>query len=226
MPPPVAIEDLFARQANLHRPIEQQRGFGYHDLVVERIALATEAAAVRRGDHADMRGGHLEGFRQRAMHVMRRLRTGIDDELPVRIQESHRRVLFDRQMRAALEKEEVVEHVIGRRDRLVDVPELQRHRLVYVPFVAVVVNPRFGECKALFRISECPQRLVLDFDELNRLPRGRFVHGNHRRDGVSDESDLVTTECMLVMTDGKDAVRNRESVASQNQVNAGMHPGL
>ena len=52
----VAVEDLFARERDLHRPPEEQRRLGGDDLVVERIGLAAEAAAVGRGDDADLRG--------------------------------------------------------------------------------------------------------------------------------------------------------------------------
>ena len=81
----MAVEHLLAGEADLHRAIEHQRRLGDRDLVIEGIALAAEAAAVRRRDHADVRGRHRERFGERAMDVVRRLRARPQHELAVRI---------------------------------------------------------------------------------------------------------------------------------------------
>ena len=70
MPAAMAVEHLLARQADLHRSIEQQRRPGDDDLVVEGIALAAEAAAVRRRDDANVGGRQLERPGQRAVQVV------------------------------------------------------------------------------------------------------------------------------------------------------------
>ena len=111
----MAVEDLLARQADLDRPVEHQRRLRDDDLVVERIALAAEAAAVGRGDDADVRGRHRERLGERAMQVVRRLRARVDDELAVGILRRDRRVLLDRQVRVALEEEHIVEDAVGAR---------------------------------------------------------------------------------------------------------------
>ena len=58
----MAIENLFARQADLHGPAGSERGLGYDYFVIERIALATEAAAVGRRDHANVAAGMARTF--------------------------------------------------------------------------------------------------------------------------------------------------------------------
>jgi hypothetical protein len=54
MTTPMAAEHLFAGDADLQGSVEPERGLRDHDLVVERIALAGEATAVRSGDHLDV----------------------------------------------------------------------------------------------------------------------------------------------------------------------------
>ena len=123
----MAVEDLLAREADLHRPIEQQRRLRDDDFVIERIALAAEAAAVGRRDHADVRRRHRQRLRERAMHVVRRLRARPEHELAVGILRRDRGVLFDRQVRVALIEERVFEDAVGVGEGLFDVAELQRH---------------------------------------------------------------------------------------------------
>src|SRR5215211_7066913 len=53
----MAVEDFLARERDLHWPSGDHRELAYSNLVIERIALPTEAAAVRRGDYADVCGG-------------------------------------------------------------------------------------------------------------------------------------------------------------------------
>ena len=79
----VAVEDLLAGERDLDRPAEQQRRPGDDDLVVERIALAAEAAAVGRGDDADVRRRQRQHLGQRAVQVVRRLRRRGDGQLAV-----------------------------------------------------------------------------------------------------------------------------------------------
>src|SRR5439155_22150041 len=49
----MTVKNLFACQADLYRPVQQQRRFRHHDLVLKGIALSAEASAVRSRDHAN-----------------------------------------------------------------------------------------------------------------------------------------------------------------------------
>ena len=220
MAPAVAVEDLFAIQADLDRPIEQQRRLRNDDLVIERIALAAEAAAVGRGDDADVRGRHRQRFRERAVQIVRRLRARIDDELAVGIHQRDRRMLLERQMRVSLEEEHIVEDMVGAGESGVDVAELERHRLVDIPVLAVVVNARLGMREAVRRRGVGTQRLVLDVDEARGVFGGQFVPRDDGGHGIPNEPHLVAAECVLVVTDGQDAVRDRKRVAGQDQADA------
>ena len=70
----MAIENFFARQSALHRTAGDHCQLANDDFMIERIALAAKAAAVRRGDHANVTGWNAKNFRQSAMNVVRRLR--------------------------------------------------------------------------------------------------------------------------------------------------------
>ena len=94
VPAAVLVEHLFARQADFHRAAQHQRRLGDHHLVVGRIALAAEAAAVGRGDDADLRRGHLQHARQLPVQVVRVLRARADQQLAVALHRGERRLLL------------------------------------------------------------------------------------------------------------------------------------
>ena len=75
-------------------------------------------------------------------------------ELAVRIRRRDRGVLLDRQVRVPLEEEHVLEDAVGAGERRVDVAELERHRLVDVAVVAVVVDARLGVREAVLGIGD------------------------------------------------------------------------
>ena len=60
MPAAMRVEHFLASQCDLHRPPGHHRQLGGDQLVREDVALAAEAAAVRRGDHADPAHWQLE----------------------------------------------------------------------------------------------------------------------------------------------------------------------
>src|SRR5262249_30661674 len=135
MAAPVAVKDLFTRQADLHRTAKHESRLGYDDLMVEGVALATKPAAVRRCDDGDVRRGHLENFRQGTMQVMRSLGAGPDGQLPVRIENCDGRVLLDRQVRVPLIEEGVFKNMVGLGEPFLDVAEFERDALMYVSCV-------------------------------------------------------------------------------------------
>ena len=108
----VTIKNFFSRQADFDGPVEHESGFGYNDFVIERIAFSAEAAAVGRGDYANMRSGHFQNFGERAMEIMRRLRAGPNRQLAIRILDGDRSVLLDCGMGVPLEEKSVLENFI------------------------------------------------------------------------------------------------------------------
>ena len=222
----MAHEHLFAIEADLHRTIEQQRRFGDNDLVVEGVALAAEAAAVRRCDDANVCRRHGKRLCQRAVQVVRRLRARIDHELAVGILQRHGGVLLDRQVRAPLEEEHIVEHVVGGGDGAVDIPELERHRFVHVAVIAVVVDARLVVSEAVGRRRKGAQRLVAHLNQVDRVFGGDLVARDHGGDWITDEADLVAAEGVFVVADGQNAVGDRELLAGQHEVDTVDARGL
>src|ERR1700737_4718856 len=122
----VAIENFFASKTDFYWPIENERGFGDYDLVIEGIALAAEAPAIGSSNDANVRGRHLQNFGERAVQIVRSLRAGPNRELAVGIFGGHGGVLLDGEMRAALIEKSVLKDFVGFGEALIDVAEFQR----------------------------------------------------------------------------------------------------
>ena len=216
----MAVEHLFAREADLHGTVEQPRRLCDHNLVVEGIALAAEAAAVGSRDDSDMRGRHVERLRERPVDVVRRLRARPEHELAVGILRRHCGMLLDRQVRIALIEERVLEHLVCIGERASDVSEFERDELVDVAAIAVLVDARVVVLQAVFGRRERPQRFVLDVDQIERFERSQLVACDDGSDRIADEANAIDGERVLVLAHGEDAVRNREVAAVQDEEHA------
>ncbi len=211
----MAVEDLFAREADLHRAARQEGQLGDDDLVIERVALPAEAAAVRAGHDPDSRRGHAEDLGERAVEVVRRLRRGTDRQPAVGLGNREARVLLHREVRVPAEEEDVLEHVVRGGDRGVHVAELHRDPLVDVPVVSVVVERFHVVLHGLGRIEDGFELLVFDVDGLDRLEGDLLVPRSHGDDGIADEAHAIHAERVLVLRDGQDAERRRHRVARE-----------
>ena len=220
----MAVEHFLARQTDLDRSIEQPGCLRDDNFVVEGIAFAAEAPAIRCGNDPDVGGRHLERLGQRAVHVMRRLRGRPEHQLAVRIFGRDGRMLFNGQVRVALIKECVFEYLISVGKGLVDVAESERDNLVDVAAVAVLVDG-VGCDQSFFRARNRLQWCVLDVDQIERFERRQFVACDDRRHRVADEPDALDRQGILVLTDRKNAVRDRKIASGQDQVDAGMRQG-
>jgi hypothetical protein len=87
-----------------------------------------------RRDDADPRRGQAQHLGQRAVHVVRCLRRGVDRHPAVVLGHRDRRVLLHRQVGVALVEEGVLEDLVGLGEAGVDVAELQRHGLCTLPW--------------------------------------------------------------------------------------------
>ncbi len=216
----VAIEDLLACQADLDRAIQEQRGLRHDDLVVEWVALAAETAAVGCRDHAHMRDRDVERLRERAVHVVRRLRARPKHQLPVGIEGRQGSMLFERQVRTARVGEGIVEDEIGVGECLFDVAEAQRHALVDVSFVAVIVNSRRVGGQGLLDPGNGRERLVVHLDQVHGLGRRLFIDSHDGCYRVADEPHAVDGQGVLILADRQDPVRNRQIASGQNEMHA------
>jgi hypothetical protein len=121
----------------------------------------------------------------------------------------------------ALVEERVLEHAVGVGQCLFDVAEAERHRLVDVAGIAVLVDARLRMREAVLGIGIGAQRLVLDVDEVERFEGRQFVARDHGRHRIADEADAIDRQGMLVLAHRQDAVGNREIIAGQDEVDAG-----
>ena len=217
MPAAVDVEDFLARERDLHGAPDELRELARGNLVRERIELAAKAAAHGGGDHADVRRRDVEDLCEQAVHVVRRLRRGPERELSVRRPVRDRGVLLQRQVGIAFEEEDVFADEGRRRKGGFHVAELERHVLVDVGPVAVLVDPDLGMRQRVLDGHQGGQRLVLDLDQLARPLRGLFIDRGDGGQGVAHHPDLVHAERFLVLRHGKD------SELDARQVRAGDH---
>ena len=156
------------------------------------------------------------------MHVVRGLRAGPEDELAVLVLRRHSRVLLDGQVRVALVEERVLEDVVRGGERRLDISEAQRHELVDIAGVAVLVDPRRVVGEAVVGVAERAQRLTLDVDQIQRLERGELVARDHGRDRIADEPYAVDGEGVFVLADRQNAVWDGDVLAGEHEVNTRM----
>src|SRR6266566_7911204 len=121
----VTIENFLARKCYLHRPSCHHCKLADHNLVIERIALAAKAAAVWRGDHANVTGRQLRDLAERAMNIVRRLRRTPERQLVIRIEITDSRMLLHRQVGIALVEESILANQVSFRKAFLDIAKFQ-----------------------------------------------------------------------------------------------------
>jgi len=221
----VAIENFFASEADFHRAIEQKRGLSHDNLVIEGIALAAEASAIGSGADANVRGRHVQNFRESAVEIVWGLRAGPDGQFSVGVFDGYGGVLLDREMGAALVEENVFEDFVGFGEGFFNVAEFEGDAFVDVAFFAVIVDARFGSGESFFGIGDSGQDFVVDVDEVESLEGGELLAGDDGGDRIADVADVIDAEGLFVLTDGKDSVFDGEIFAGENQIDAGMGEG-
>ena len=224
--PAVHVEHFLAGESDLHGPARELGELARRDLVGERVELAAESAAHRRRHHPDMRLRHVEDLAEEAMDVVRRLRGRPQGELAVGSPVRHRRVLLHGQVGVPLEEEHVLANEVRAAERRLHVTELERHRLVDVGAVAVLVDAHVRIGQRLLDGHEGLERLVFDVDEPGRPLRRLLVDRGHCRHRVPDHPDLVHAQRFLVLGDGKNAeFHPRQVVPGDDGVDTGQRPG-
>src|SRR6267378_5837153 len=128
----VTVENFLAREANLDGAIQDERGLGHDDFVIEGVALSAEAPAIGRSADANMRGRHLKDFGESAMKVVWGLRAGPDGQLPIGVFCGDGGVLLDGKMRAALVEKSIFKDFVGFGERFFDIAEFQRDALMNI----------------------------------------------------------------------------------------------
>ncbi len=184
--------------------------------MIEGIALPAKSSAVGRGDHANVRGRHFQHLGQRAVKVMRSLRAGPNGQLSIGIFCGHGRVLLDRKMRASLIEKRVLEDFVGLGEAGIDVAKFQRHALVNVSLLAVVVNARRGRGESFFRVGNGGEDFVFDVNEMQSFGRDEFFARDDGGDRISDVAHMIDAKCLLVLTDRQDSVFNRQILSGEN----------
>src|SRR5256712_854615 len=163
--PAVRVEDLFPVERELHRAARAQREERRRELVRERVALAAEGAAVRRGDDADPRARQAEHLLELAVQVVGDLRRGPEREPIVGAVAGDRGMRLDRRVRVALEEEPVVTDVVGGGEPGFEVAEAEMDLLEDVRALGGLVDLHVLALERLLDREDRLEGLVVDVDE-------------------------------------------------------------
>jgi len=226
VPPAVHVEDLLAREGDLHGSPRELGELAGGDLVGEGIELAAEPAAHRRGHHADVRLGHVEDLAEEAVDVVWGLRRRPEGKLAVGAPVRHRRVLLHGQVGIALKEEDVFAHEVRGGEGRLHVAELERHRLVDIGAVAVLMDPHVGMSKRLLDRHEGLEGLVLHLDQPRRALCRLLVDRGYRGHRVAHHPHLLDAQGFFVLRHGEDAELDpRQIVTGDDGVDPGHGPG-
>ena len=204
----VQVEHFFARETDFDRPAQHERRFRHHEFMTCRIALAAEAATVVAGNHADVRGRHLQHARQLAMQIVRILGARPERQLAIALGLGERGVLLHRHVVVALVEEQVFEYVVRFRQRLLHIAELERLVAMDVARVGIVVNARLRLRQRFLGRRDGRQRLVFHLDQLQRRGRRLLVRGDHRRHRIAAIAYLVAGQRKFILGNRQHAERH------------------
>src|SRR6267142_1164286 len=218
----MAIKNFFASETNLDGAVQQERGLGHDDFVIEGFALSAEASAIGRGADANMRWRHLQNLGKGAMKVVRGLSARPDGQLSIRVFGGDGGVLLDGEMRASLIEENVFKDFVGFGERFFNIAEFQSDALMNVALFAVLVDARFGSGERFFGIGDGGENFVLDVDEVQSFERGELLAGDDGSDGITDVAHMIEAEGLLVLADGKNPVLDGQVFPGKNQIDSGV----
>ncbi len=185
------VKNLFTRQREFHGATGQHRKFACDNFVRERVGLAAESAADRRGDHANMSARNLQCFFERAMNIVGRLRRAVKREPTIRRKISNARMFFHRQMCVAFVEKHVLAHVLGSFESRLKIAEFERDKFVDIVMIGVRVNLRKFFVERVAHGHDGRERFVRDVNQLKRALGGLFVNRRDRRDRIADEADVI-----------------------------------
>src|SRR5438046_761249 len=133
------------------------------------------------------------------MHVVHDLRRRPQSDVAIDVCRD-RAVLLHRQVRVALEEENILANDFRTTESSIDVTELESHELVNVVRPAVVLDGLvIGLLERGIDRHHGLEDLVLDRDRVARGRRDLLFEGRDRRDGVADVAHFLVLEGALVL---------------------------
>src|SRR5207253_4394515 len=181
------------------RAARHHRELANDDLVREGVGLAAEAPAMRGADDAYAMHRELEHFAERAMHVVHDLRRRPQSDLAVDVGRD-RALLLHRQVRVALEEEDILANEFRTTESSLDVTELESHELVNVVRPAVVLDGLvLGLLERGIDRHHGLEDLVLDRDRVARGRRDLLFEGRDRKSTRLNSSHVAISYAVFCL---------------------------
>src|SRR5260370_34932657 len=107
-------------------------------------------------------------------------------------------------MRAPLIEKRVLEDFVGLGESGIHVAEFQRHALVNVSLLAVLVNARRGRGESFFRVGNGGEDFVFDVNKMQSFGRDEFFASDDGGDRISNMWHMIEAKGLPAMTDTSD----------------------
>ncbi len=219
----VAEEHVLAREAQAHVAAADQRQLGGDHLVRERIALAAEAAAKMRLDHAHAVLVDAQHLGQRQVHVMRHLGGAVDGEVAAAVDLHLHRMRFGEGVGDRRVAEALLDHDRRRRERRLRIAEALLDLLVQVVrALQLRVQRVVGGLECVAGVEHRRRRRVLDRDQRQCLRRDLRSLGRDRGHRFADVAHPLARQRRFVLADRQYPERALEVGAGEHRAHAGQ----
>ncbi len=222
----VAEEHVLAREAQAHVAAADQGELGRDHFVRERVALAAEAAAEVRLDHAHAVLVEAQHFGHRQVHVMRHLGGAVHGQVAATVDLDLHRMRLGEGVGDGGEAEALFDHDRRRGEGGVGIAEALLDLLVQVVVALQFrVQRVVGGLERVARVEHRQRRFVVDHDQRQRLLGDRRALRRHRRHRFADVAHALARQCRFVLADRQHAKGALEVGAGEQRAHPGQRRG-
>ncbi len=222
----VAEEHVLAREAQADVAAADQRQFGGDHLVRERIALAAEAAAKMRLDHAHAVLVDAQHLGQRQVHVMRHLGGAVHGQVAAAVDLDLHRMRFGEGVGDGGVAEALLDHDRGGGERRLGIAEVLFDLLVQVVrALEFRVQRVVGRLERVAGVEHRRGRFVLDRDQRKCLRRDLRGFGRDRGHRLADVAHPLARQCRFVLADRQHPEGALEIGTGQHRAHPGQGQG-
>src|SRR5215831_3659339 len=171
VPSAMTIKDLLARQTDFYGTASDDRQFAHNNFVIERIALASKASAVWRGNHAYSTRRHFQHFCHVPVQIVHVLRGSPECEFAIVAVLGQTCMLFQSKMSAAFIEGEVFANVIRFGKACCDTAEFVDLSAMDIAKLSIFMDTRLHHGIRIIDRGDYGQGFVFDVNQIQSLGR-------------------------------------------------------